>query len=1061
MNAKLVNILIFIVLYFIMSCETRRSDQSRITLVDALNLVCDSYDYEDFDFLGVSNYYDDESFINHIKSKNDQFNLLSSNIQSLNAKFDVLNLLLNQYNQGRSRNNINVITLQETWLGEAAGYSHIDIPGYNCISKYGSACAHGGLATYIGDDLQFETIDTPHYSQNIWECLLIRVWGPCTGGRKLVIGNVYRPPKERVELLDTFLLEFNNVLVSLQASSHVYIGGDFNLDLYKFATNNRINKFLNECVSLSFFPKITNGTRLTESTATLIDNYFCKSSDFKNIHTGILTHNLSDHQPYFLSTELPTTPTPQRPTHRYYTKMTYDNKINFKSELGSKLTVDKLDKSNDCSAQKNYDIIHQTISDAYTNNTTQKKVRSDRRKNPKSPWITNSLIKSIRTRNKLYKKMKQSLDSDNYIALKLQVKNFNKVLRNSIKAAKRKYYIDKFREYKNDPRKTWKIINSLTSSVNTNNSSLPDKFIIDGIPTSDESIIANGLNTFFLEIAAKLTSSISSFHLPFDTYLVSPQPPTFEFHPVSCDVVAKAIDNLKCKRTPDCDGISTELIKICKFELIEPLTLVINQSLSSGIFPDQLKTAKVSPIYKKGDKYIFDNYRPISILPAPSKIAEQIIHSQITQYFTDNNLFYTYQYGFRKKHSTEYAALQLIDQVMTNIENRKRYISIFMDLSKAFDCIDHTILLQKLSYYGMKPCAVQLIKSYLSNRQQYVQFKNTKSSCGDIKIGVPQGSILGPLLFLIYINDIAQSSKLLSAILYADDSTFSACLEDLTPDNSSIGSIISSELSKISNWLKANKLCLNESKTKYIIFNKTMKNDSLNININDTTLDRITEFNFLGLKINDNLDWNSHIAMLMTKLNRSIGILRRLKHILPISTLTTIYYSLIHPHLHYMLLAWGYDNDQIKTEQKKALRLVHNKHYIAHTDPLFKTSQILKLPDLHNLSQLKFCYRYIHSELPDYFTQMTFEKNNDLHSYFTRNNDALRNTKPRTEYSRKSIRHSLPNVINSLSDDTKNSLYTLKYHTFVFARKQAILNTYSNTDRCEDENCYSCTVIPS
>lgn len=221
------------------------------------------------------------------------------------------------------------------------------------------------------------------------------------------------------------------------------------------------------------------------------------------------------------------------------------------------------------------------------------------------------------------------------------------------------------------------------------------------------------------------------------------------------------------------------------------------------------------------------NYRPISVLPALSKIAEAEMHSQLSTYLAYFLLFYSSQYGFRKGHSTEFASLEFVDKIMSTLAEREIYLSVFMDLSKAFDSIDHQILFDKLVHYGVKPSAVNLIKSYLSNRKQYVEIGGMKSAMGTIDIGVPQGSILGPLLFLVYINDISTSSELLSTILYAEDSTFSANINNLGQTDDEISQRMNTELGNVYNWLAANRLCLNVSKTKYMVFNRTTGNSEL------------------------------------------------------------------------------------------------------------------------------------------------------------------------------------------------------------------------------------------
>ena len=250
----------------------------------------------------------------------------------------------------------------------------------------------------------------------------------------------------------------------------------------------------------------------------------------------------------------------------------------------------------------------------------------------------------------------------------------------------------------------------------------------------------------------------------------------FTFELITEDTTMDILNNLKPKPSCGYDGISTKLLKTCKLEICTPLTLIINQRLSTGIFPDSLKIAKVIPLYKKGDKALLDNYRPISILPSISKIFERIIFNQINDHFTSHDLYYNGQYGFREKHSTQLAALELIDRITHELDMGNTPINIYIDLSKAFDTLDHTILISKLQHYGitgaaLQPGLLQLLVSYLSNRKQFVQYGDVLSQKTDILMEVPQGSILGPLLFIIYINDMVHSSELFKFINFADDTT--------------------------------------------------------------------------------------------------------------------------------------------------------------------------------------------------------------------------------------------------------------------------------------------------
>ena len=398
------------------------------------------------------------------------------------------------------------------------------------------------------------------------------------------------------------------------------------------------------------------------------------------------------------------------------------------------------------------------------------------------------------------------------------------------------------------------------------------------------------------------------------------------------------------------------------------ITLIINQSLTTGIFPDKLKIAKVTPVFKKCDKKIINNYRPISVLPVISKVFETVIFDQLTEYFTINNLFSSQQYGFRKNASTELAALELIDRLLTQLHDFKIPINFYMDLSKAFDSLNHNILLQKLTYYGIRNSAITLLKSYLSNRKQYVQIDDVSSSMLSINTGVPQGSIVGPLLFNILINDIIMSSDKFNFILYADDTTLNATVESFGETAADILISIRNELQKICKWLDLNKLRLNVAKSKFMLFHMPQKIiPQLHFYLNGSPIDYVTEFNFLGLTLDCNLNFKSHLKIILTKISRVIGLLHKLKYIFPTYLLRMIYNSLILPHMNYSLLARGSNCRSIELLQKKAVRVVNFKTPLAHTEPILKNMNQLKLPDLYTFDLLKLYYKLYRNKLPPYF----------------------------------------------------------------------------------------------
>ena len=481
---------------------------------------------------------------------------------------------------------------------------------------------------------------------------------------------------------------------------------------------------------------------------------------------------------------------------------------------------------------------------------------------------------------------------------------------------------------------------------------------------------------------------------------------------------------------------------------------MINQSLATGIFPDRLKIAKVVPLFKKGDTRMVDKYRPISLLPSISKWFEKVVFNQMYEYFTANKLFFPSQYGFRKKHSTDLAAAELIDRAMSQIDQGNYSLSVFMDLSKAFDTLDHGIMLNKLQYYGIRDASLLWFNSYLNCRKQYVDIGGHISTQRLITTGVPQGSILGPLLFIIYMNDIPNCSPSFNFILYADDTSLFASL-DIYRESYSVS--INDELNHVYQWLCCNKLSLNLEKTKCMFFHHHRKNIAgkiPDIMINDKRIERVNTFNFLGIVINEHLSWKPHCDYIANKLTKVNGIMNRLKNFLPYHIMKTIYFSMFQSHLNYGLLLWGYDCNRIFKLQKRALRTITKSKYNSHTEPLFKFCYILKLNDLLSLNTLKFYYKFIHEELPVYFESFDLFPQSSIHTYPTRYRTQIRRNPTRTYFADKCLRHNLSMIINSTSQEILAKIETHSLKSFSYHVKQNIINGYSYD--CTLSNCYIC-----
>ena len=720
----------------------------------------------------------------------------------------------------------------------------------------------------------------------------------------------------------------------------------------------------------------------------------------------------------------------------YRRKHTDGNIAKLKQTLSKIKWHDILDNNN---VNDDYDKFLDTFNSAYNECIPLKRCTFNKKKDPISPWITKGLLKSINIKNKMYKQYIHSPSKERLQKFKTYKNKLNVIIRK----AKRKYFFVKFERSKNNMKQTWNTINDVIGRGKK--SSPQNKFKDDsGNYHNNSENISNHFNDFFVNIGPKLASSIDNSGTYYYDYLHNAKTTNMFMKPIVETDVIKIVQKFNPNKSAGNDDIGNFVVKKVCNEIVKPLTNIFNLSISTGIVPDKLKIAKVIPIYKKQDKEVFSNYRPVSLLPCFSKILERLVFDRCLDYINNNTILNDKQFGFRPKHSTYMAIAQLVNKINSAVERKETTIGIFLDLSKAFDTIDHDILLAKLEYYGFRGIVQTWFKSYLNNRKQYVSYNLCNSSLKDMTCGVPQGSILGPLLFILYVNDITATSNILDFILFADDTTITFSHANIINQMD----VVNNELIKISSWFKANKLSVNATKTNYMILGTphmvgNIEERDLEVTLNNTLLQRVKSTKFLGVLIDDCLTWKAHIDCISKTLSRNIGVMNKLKHFLPERILRTLYCTMIMPYLNYGILIWG-DTcktylDKLVKLQKWAMRVITNSHYRSHTAPLFSKSNILTLHDMYKIDLGVFMYRYSINDLPPTFDNF-FSKRSDVHGYQTRHVNDYNIVKNKRSFSDHAIRYNGPILWNSLDKSLKNSR-TVKHFRSQF--KSLLVSQYN------------------
>lgn len=857
--------------------------------------------------------------------------MLHLNIRSVNKNFTQLQVLLNQI-----KIDLDLIILTECWLSKINNIPTLD--GFESHMTMTNANQNDGVIIYIKSCLQFSVWE-PNFTGG--NCLV------CQVDKKLSVVAVYRSPAlNSRENFDNFTTSLINVYDSIKTSRpNTVLVGDLNIDINPNNMNERIFDYLTLNASHGLMPTHSFPTRQDNC----LDHFFV-NPQLASI-TLVLEAHITDHKPIILSIQ----------------NANLSRKIHTKTSHNYNFLIPELESTDFTEIYQISDInlaVNKFISIINTLTLKHsKQVIIPRQKRIIKPWITPGLLKCIKNRDKMHLKSKKAPDNLILRTTYLRYRNFCSDL---LRKLKRSYESSELEKAKKNPKALWKTIKQITNTAKIKHSPVELLSIKNNARSS-----INEVGLFFSNVGKNLAREIlTKRQCMTDPAPDLPSTPLLDAQnsPVNSltilDVDEAEVEAIILQLRNDCavgwDGISPIMLKNCRHILVPHITYLLNRCLQMGVFPNAFKKAIVHPIYKSGSRSCVNNYRPISVLPTLSKILEKILNKCLRSFLDKHQIIANNQYGFRTKLSTEDAVLELTQQVALNLDQKRKCLGIFLDLSKAFDTVSVPSLIAKLERIGIRGTPLEIFKDYLHNRKQCVKIDTCLSDEFSVSYGVPQGGILSPTLFQIYANDLCRLSLPHCKIYaYADDT---AILID-GPTWETVKMNAETAMSGIMSWLNTNLLTLNLGKTTFVSFairrnNKPPPSFTIAAHscanasscITCPLLTSSDTVRYLGVLIDDGLRWDKQIDAITTRTLRLIHVFKSLRESAKPDTLKMVYFALCQSVIGYCIVVWGGATKtcllRVERAQRAILKVMSKKPYKFPTTDLYSFCKVLTVRQL-------------------------------------------------------------------------------------------------------------------